>query len=56
LQPYSGPEDPDLGGRRRIVVKPYLVIYRIETPSLVRVVRIVHGARDLPALFEDESD
>lgn len=40
-----------------MVVRPYLIVYRIVSKDLVRVVRIVHGARDLPALFpvvEDE--
>lgn len=56
-EPFAGAELPDLGGRRRVVVRPYLIVYRIVSKDLVRVVRIVHGARDLPALFpvvEDE--
>jgi toxin ParE1/3/4 len=55
-QPYAGAEDSELGGRRRIVVRPYLIVYRIIPSDLVRVVRIVHGARDLPALFAHDSD
>jgi toxin ParE1/3/4 len=55
-QPYVGAEDSDLGGRRRIVVRPYLIIYRIVSGDLVRVVRRVHGARDLPAMFSSEND
>ena len=31
----------------------YLLFYRVEEDALV-VVRIVHGARDLPVLFADE--
>lgn len=55
-QPYAGAEDAELGGRRRVVVRPYLIVYRVMSPELVRVVRIVHGARDLPALFGAEDD
>ena len=49
--PYAGAEEPELGGRRRVVVRPYLIVYRIASPDMVRVVRVVHGARDLPSLF-----
>jgi plasmid stabilization system protein ParE len=42
--------------RRRIVVRPYLIVYRIMSPRLIRIVRMVHGARDLPALFGAEDD
>lgn len=52
--PYAGAEDSMLGGRRRVVLRPYLIIYRVVSPEFVRVVRIVHGARDLPALFGTE--
>jgi toxin ParE1/3/4 len=31
----------------------YLVFYR-ELSDSIEIVRIVHGARDLPAIFEDE--
>jgi plasmid stabilization system protein ParE len=55
-QPYAGAESADLGGRRRVVVRPYLIIYCIAPPDLVRIVRIVHGARDLPALFSNEAE
>ena len=55
-RPYAGVELPELGGRRRLVVRPYLIIYRITSKKLVQVVRVVHGARDLPALFADETD
>jgi toxin ParE1/3/4 len=54
-QPYAGAEDAYLGGRRRLVVRPYLIVYRIEN-SIVRVSRIVHGARDLPTLFASEEE
>jgi toxin ParE1/3/4 len=53
IHPYAGAEDSELGGRRRLVVGPYLIVYVVAPPNLVRVVRIVHGARDLPALFSE---
>lgn len=55
-QPYIGAEDSELGGRRRLILRPYLIVYRIASPDLVRVVRVVHGARDLPMLFAGDPD
>lgn len=55
-QPYAGAEDAELGGRRRVVERPYLIVYRIISKDLVRVVRVVHGARDLPSLFGADDD
>lgn len=40
-----------MGGRRRLVLRPYLIVYSILSKDRVRVVRIVHGARDLPQLL-----
>jgi toxin ParE1/3/4 len=54
--PYAGAEDAELGGRRRVVVRPYLVVYRIISADHVRVARIVHGARDLPVLFAADDE
>ena len=54
-QPYTGAEDAELGGRRRVVVAPYLVVYRV-TADTVRIARIVHSARDLPPLFAGEDE
>jgi len=54
--PFAGAEDTDLGGRRRVVVRPYLIVYRVASPDVVRVARIVHGARDLPSLFSSVAD
>ena len=43
--------DSRLGrNRRRLVEAPYLVVYE-ETQTEVIVLRIIHGARDLPTLF-----
>jgi toxin ParE1/3/4 len=40
----------DLGDEYRLaVVKPYVVIFRCQEPA-VRILRVVHGARDLLAL------
>jgi toxin ParE1/3/4 len=56
-RPLVNPENPDLGGRRRVLVRPYVIVYRLASPDLVRIVRILHGARDLPAIFQsDEPD
>lgn len=40
LAPEAGPD------ARRLVVKPYIVLYSAESGG-VRVVRVVHGRRDL---------
>jgi toxin ParE1/3/4 len=53
-KPYAHPESADLGGRRRVLVNPYVIVYRVASPDLVRVVRILHGARDLPAIFQSD--
>lgn len=50
-QPHAGAEIPGLAGRRRLVVRPYVIVYRILNADLVRVARVLHGARDLPGLF-----
>lgn len=46
---------PELTGLRFFLIKDfenYLLFYRtIEQEEVVEIVRIVHGARDLPALF-----
>ncbi len=42
-------------GLRCYAVVPYLIIYQYDEASdLVNVIRVLHGARDLPPLFEDE--
>ena len=53
-QPYLGAADEDLGrGRRRLVLAPYLIVYEIGPGNEIAILRIVHGARDLPTLFDD---
>jgi plasmid stabilization system protein ParE len=46
----SRPDLPD--GYVRVVAKAHLVIFQIEVDT-VRIVRIVHSARDLPAALTD---
>jgi toxin ParE1/3/4 len=49
--PESAPLRPELGERRRLlVVRPWVVIYEVSGME-IRVLRIVHGARDLPRLL-----
>ena len=56
-QPFLGAVDDVLGpGRRRLVISPYLIVYRVRDDHEVTVLRILHGARDLPSLFEGLSD
>jgi toxin ParE1/3/4 len=51
-QPRLGMLDSNLGPeRRRLVFAPYLIVYELALPGEVSILRIVHGARDLPTLF-----
>lgn len=53
--PEIGRAVPELGDGRRIWrVWDYLLIYRV-APDEVVVERILHGARDLDALFDDDA-
>jgi toxin ParE1/3/4 len=50
--PEPGPARPDLHpDLRSWTVGNYLLFYRID-PDAVTIVRVVHGARDLPAALE----
>lgn len=50
-QPRMGPERADIRpGLRYLVVAPYVILYRTVSAG-VEIVRVVHGARDLPNLF-----
>lgn len=54
--PESGSPRPELGRDvRSIVVGRYIVVYRVG-PDSVDIVRVVHGARELPALFQDKNE
>lgn len=49
--PQRGRERPELGeGARSLVEGRYLILYRI-TREAVKIVRFVHGARDLDEVF-----
>lgn len=51
--PEMGRACPELAdGMRQWPVLDYLIFYRIEADRL-SIVRILHGARDLPAQFDD---
>ena len=51
-QPGMGASTPDLGeGLRRFPVGNTLIFYTRETDALV-IERVLHGARDIEALFE----
>jgi toxin ParE1/3/4 len=50
--PQLGEARPDLGpDLRKWTVGNYLVVYRVDA-GFITVVRVLHGARDLPPLFE----
>jgi toxin ParE1/3/4 len=50
--PYLGrARDGDLGaGRRSYVVGEYVILYRVDDGD-VQILRVVHGRRDIEALF-----
>ncbi len=55
--PELGVEREDLGHRRVLLCRPYIIIYRLratDADKLLIVLRIVHGARDLPTLLSSE--
>jgi toxin ParE1/3/4 len=47
--------DELLPGLRSLVVKKYVVFYRIEGDVLI-IARIIHGARDLEAIFGQDAE
>ena len=52
--PHAGPSRPQWGEGIRIAVHgKYLIVYRV-CDETVQVLRVVHGARDLDALFKAE--
>lgn len=52
--PNSGPPRYEWGEGIRIVIHgPYLIVHRIAGDT-VQILRIVHGARDINRLFEDD--
>ena len=52
--PHAGPPRPQWGEDIRIAIHgKYVIVYRVRDET-VEVLRVVHGARDLDALFADE--
>jgi plasmid stabilization system protein ParE len=52
--PHAGPPRPQWGQGIRIAVHgKYLIVYRVRDGA-VQILRVVHGARDLDTLFEEE--
>ncbi|CAO3400164.1 type II toxin-antitoxin system RelE/ParE family toxin [Azospirillum palustre] len=50
--PAIGRSRPELGvGLRSLSVSPYLIIYKAAEADRIVVIRIVHGARDLPQVM-----
>jgi toxin ParE1/3/4 len=53
-QPLMGRERADLSpGLRSLAVAPYVIFYEA-LPNGIAVVRVLHGARDVQAQFEDD--
>jgi toxin ParE1/3/4 len=51
--PLIGPASDHFGpGLRRLVVRPYIVVYELRTDHIL-VVRVLHGRRDLPRLLQE---
>jgi toxin ParE1/3/4 len=54
-QSSLGPARPDIApDLRYFPVRRYLILYR-QIPNGIEVVRVVHGARDIPTLMADPS-
>jgi len=52
--PRLGPARPEISPEARmLIVGDYLILYKV-TEADVTIVRVVHGARDLSALFDLE--
>ncbi|WP_455171896.1 type II toxin-antitoxin system RelE/ParE family toxin [Azospirillum largimobile] len=52
--PGIGHARPDLGpDLRSLALQPYVIVYNSKEPDRVVVIRIIHGARDLPRLIQD---
>ncbi len=53
--PHAGRQRDELGyGIRSVVLGDYVIFYRITTPDIT-IMRVVHGARDIPTLFDPSS-
>jgi toxin ParE1/3/4 len=52
--PFLGPARPDIAPDLRYLISGnYLILYRV-LGEVVEIVRVLHGARDLAALFPDD--
>lgn len=52
--PHAGAPRPQWGDGIRIVIHgKYLIVHRVRA-DVVQILRVVHGARNLDQLFEDE--
>ena len=52
--PHAGPPRPQWGESIRIALHGrYVIVYRVRDEA-VQILRVVHGARDLDALFDGE--
>lgn len=54
--PWIGRDRPDLApGLRSLSYSRYLIIYRVRDDA-VQIVGVIHGMRDLPAIFDRDED
>lgn len=55
-QPLMGESRPDLGSHiRQFCVDTYVIFY-VPRASRIRVVRVLHSSRDIPAIFRQECE
>jgi toxin ParE1/3/4 len=55
--PAMGRNRPELGPNiRSFVADRYVIFYRPSRPAGIEVVRVLHGARDVDALFSEDTD
>jgi toxin ParE1/3/4 len=47
--------DDVMSGLRSVLIRPYVIFYRVGESS-IDIVRVLHGRRDLEAIFADEAD
>jgi len=52
--PFAGMADQDLPGHRRLIIAPYVVIYRVIEPDNVFVLRVLYGRRDLASILKSD--
>lgn len=52
--PYLGRVRAELAGSPRSIAIESFVLFYDATPTSIRVLRILHGSRDIPSFFLDE--